>query len=175
MNIVLIGMPGSGKTSIGKKLAVNLNYAFIDVDDLIKRKTQMELQAYIDKFGDEAFLKIEEKTVLDLHVQNCVISPGGSIVYSQEAIHHLKRNSLILFLDASFETLKTRISDVERRGIVFLRRKSYKELFSERRSLYQKYSDRILKIDGLTVEQVIDKITESLNQSQSRTHSKGDS
>ncbi|MFH0748358.1 MAG: shikimate kinase [Candidatus Bathyarchaeota archaeon] len=103
MNIVLIGMSGSGKSLIGRKIAMKLNYEFIDVDDIIQRKTQMDLQGYINKFGDEEFLKFEEKTILDLDVQNCVIAPGGRIIYSQKAINPLKRNSIIIFLDLSLE------------------------------------------------------------------------
>lgn len=163
MNIVLIGMPGSGKSSIGKKLAMKLNYEFMDIDDLIERETQMDLQDYIDRFGDEEFLNIEEKTVLDLDVQNCVIAPGGSIVYSQKAISHLKRSSLIIFLDLSFEALKSRIKDLSKRGIVYLKRKSYEELFYERRVLCQKYSDITLEIDDLTMEQVVERINERLD------------
>lgn len=165
MNIVLIGMSGSGKSLVGRKIAMKLNYEFIDVDDIIQRKTQMDLQGYINKFGDEEFLKFEEKTILDLDVQNCVIAPGGSIIYSQKAINHLKRNSIIIFLDLSLEVLKSRIKDVDRRGIVYLKRKSYEELFNERLALYQKYSDITIKIDNLTIEQVIQRISQNLELS----------
>lgn len=163
MNVVLIGMSGSGKSSIGQKLATDLNYEFIDVDDLIIRKTQMELQDYIDKFGDAEFLRIEEKTILDLDVQDCVIAPGGSIVYSQKAINHLKKNSIIIFLDLPLEALQSRIRDPDKRGIVYLRRNSFEELFNERRVLYQKYSDITLSLDGLTIEQVVERINKILN------------
>ena len=162
MNIVLVGMSGSGKSSIGRKLAVKLNYEFIDVDDIIQRKTQMDLQDYIDRFGDEEFLQLEEKTVLDLTVQNCVIAPGGSVIYSEKAINHLKRNSIIIFLDISLEVVKSRTKDVETRGIVYLKRKSYEELFTERLALYRQYSDATVKIDDLTIEQVIQRVSQSL-------------
>jgi shikimate kinase len=163
MNIVLIGMPGSGKSTIGKKLAKKLNYEFVDVDDLIVRDTQMDLQSYIDRFGDEDFLRVEEEAVLDLDVQNCVIAPGGSIVYSQKAISHLKKNSVIIFLDLSVRTLESRITDPDKRGIVYLRKKPYEELFHERRVLCKKYSDITLDVDGLTVEQVVRRIGERLS------------
>jgi shikimate kinase len=161
MNIVLIGMPGSGKSSIGRKLAMSLSCDFIDGDDLIKSKTQMNLQDYIDRFGDEEFLKLEEKTILDLNVQNCVIAPGGSIIYSQKAINHLKRNSIIIFLDLSFN-IWSKIRGLDKRGIAYLRKKSYKELFDERLALCQRYSDLTLKVDGLTKEQVIQRIKQNL-------------
>ena len=125
----------------------------------------MDLQGYINKFGDEEFLKFEEKTILDLDVQNCVIAPGGSIIYSQKAINHLKRNSIIIFLDLSLEVLKSRTKDVDKRGIVYLKRKSYEELFNERLALYRKYSDITIKIDNLTIEQVIQRISQNLEPS----------
>ena len=132
VNIVLIGMSGAGKSSIGKELAITLNYKFIDIDDLIKIRTQMELQEYIEKFGDEEFLKIEKKTILDLNVENCVIAPGGSIIYSQKAMNHLRRNSLVIFLDLSLKALNSKTINLDDRGIVYLSSKSYEELFNER-------------------------------------------
>ena len=158
MNIVLIGMPGTGKSMIGKKLAKNLNHDFIDIDTLIKRKTKMGLQDYIDKYGDEAFIKIEEETVLNLNIENSIIAPGGSIIYSEKAINHLKKNSFIIFLDISLEALKYQVKNIDNRGIVYLRKKSYEELYNERHSQYQRYADITLKINNLTTEQVIKRI-----------------
>jgi len=163
MNIVLIGMPGSGKSTIGEKLARKLNYDFVDVDDLIIRDTGMDLQDYIDKFGEEEFLNIEEKTVLGLNLQSCVIAPGGSVVYSQKAINHLRRDSLVIFLDLSLKIVKSRIRDLDRRGIVYLRKKPYEELFHERRVLCKKYSDITLDVDGQTAELVVRRISERLD------------
>ena len=163
MNIVLIGMPGSGKSTIGEKLARKLNYDFVDVDDLITRDTGMDLQDYIDKFGEEEFLNIEEKTVLSLNLQSCVIAPGGSVVYSQKAINHLRRDSLVIFLDLSLKIVKSRIRDLDRRGIVYLRKKPYEELFHERRVLCKKYSDITLDVDGQTAELVVRRISERLD------------
>jgi shikimate kinase len=122
----------------------------------------MDLQDYIDRFGDEDFIRFEEKTILKLNVQNCVIAPGGSIIYSQKAINHLKRNSIIVFLDLSLEVLKSRTKDVDKRGIVYLKRKSYEEVFYERLPLYIKYADITIKTDNLTIAQVIHRISQKL-------------
>jgi shikimate kinase len=149
MNITLIGMAGAGKSTIGKALAKRLDYTFIDVDRLITEKTGMPLQALIDKRGDSALLRFEEEAILGLEqVDNCIISPGGSVIYSEKAMRHLKNISKIVFLDAPFRSIVKRIPNARRRGIVGLRDRSLKELFEERLVLYNKYADFSIKIRG---------------------------
>ena len=122
----------------------------------------MELQEFIDRFGDEAFLQCEEQTILELNVEHCVIAPGGSIVYSEQAIDHLKRTSVIVFLDVSLDVLQARTNDVESRGIVYLKSKSYAELFDERQGLYRAYADITVPLDDGTLEQAITSIRQRL-------------
>ncbi len=149
MNITLIGMAGAGKSTIGKALAKRLNYTFIDVDSLITQKTGMPLQSLIDKQGDSALLRLEEEAIVGFEqVDNCIISPGGSVVYSEEAMRHLKGISKIVFLDAPFRSIVKRIPNARKRGIVGLRDRSLKELFEERLVLYNKYADFSVKIRG---------------------------
>jgi len=149
MNITLIGMAGAGKSTIGKALAKRLNYTFIDVDRLITGKTGMPLQALIDKQGDFALIRFEEEAILGLEQRdNCIISPGGSVIYSREAMRHLKEISKIVFLDAPFRSIVKRIPNARKRGIVGLRDRSLKELFEERLILYNKYADFSIKIRG---------------------------
>src|SRR3989344_5472152 len=106
MNITLIGMPGVGKTLIGKELAKKLDYNFIDVDEIMEKNSGFKLQRIIDLFGEDEFLKTEEKTVLELgELDRAVISPGGSVVYCEKAMKFLKRTSKVVFLNASFETI----------------------------------------------------------------------
>ena len=149
MNITLIGMAGAGKSTIGKALAKRLNYTFIDVDRLITGKTGMPLQALIDKQGDFALIRFEEEAILGLkQLDNCIISPGGSVIYSREAMRHLKEISKIVFLDAPFRSIVKRIPNARKRGIVGLRNRSLKELFEERLILYNKYADFSIKVRG---------------------------
>ena len=162
MNVVLIGMSGSGKSVIGRLLARELSYTFIDVDDLIERKIQMHLQEFIDTFGDEDFIKLEEETIVELNIQRCVIAPGGSCIYSQKGMDHLKKDSIIVFLDVSLEVLQSQITEIEKRGIVYLKRKSYDELFEERLPRYHQYSDITVRTDSLKVEQIIEQIKRSV-------------
>jgi shikimate kinase len=149
MNITLIGMAGAGKSTIGRALAKRLNYTFIDVDRLITEKTGMPLQDLIDKQGDSALIRFEEESILGLgQLDNCIISPGGSVIYSREAMKHLKEISKIVFLDAPFRSIVRRIPNARKRGIVGLRDRSLKELFEERLVLYNKYADFSIKIRG---------------------------
>jgi len=147
MNITLIGMPGAGKSTIGRALAQRLNYTFIDVDYLIKEKAGMTLQTLIDKQGDFALIKFEEEAILKLEqVDECVISTGGSVVYSVQAMEHLQKVSKIIFLDAPFRSIVKRIRNTRNRGIVGLRDRSLRELFEERAILYRKYADFSINI-----------------------------
>jgi shikimate kinase len=162
MNITLIGMAGAGKSTIGRVLAKQLGYTFIDVDLLIKENTGMPLQALIDKQGDLALIKFEEEAILRLNqVDSCVISPGGSVVYSEKAMQHLKEISKIIFLNAPFRIIIRRLPNVRKRGIVGLRDRSLKELFEERMILYQKYADYSIKLKGKeSIQETVRKIIE---------------
>ena len=147
MNITLIGMPGAGKSFIGKKLAKKIKYKFIDIDERIKKKTKLSLQYIINNLGEDKFLDIEEKTILELgDFNNCIISPGGSVIYLPKAMKFLKKNSIIVFLDVSFEIIKKRITNQETRAIIGLKKKTLKTIFNERLILYKKYADITIKI-----------------------------
>lgn len=160
MNITLIGMAGAGKSTIGKALAKRLNYTFIDVDRLITEKTGMPLQDLIDKQGDSALIRFEEEAILGLgQLDNCIISPGGSVIYSKEAMKYLKNISKIVFLDAPFRSIVKRIPNVRKRGIVGLRDRSLKELFEERLILYNKYADFSIKLRGKeNIQGLVDRV-----------------
>lgn len=162
MNITLIGMAGAGKSTIGRALAKCLGYTFIEVDHLIKESTGMPLQTLIDKQGDSALIRFEEEAILRLgQVDRCVISPGGSVVYSEKSMEHLKKISKIIFLDTTFRSIARRLPNARKRGIVGLRDRSLKELFEERMVLYQKYADFSLKLKGKEkVPEIAEKIVE---------------
>lgn len=146
MNITLIGMAGAGKSTIGMALAKKLGYSFIDVDPLIEKKSGMSLQALINTRGDSALINFEEQLVLELEeTENCIISPGGSVIYSDKAMKHLKKVSKLVFLDPPFKSIVKRIPNAKERGIVGLGEKSLKEIFDERIVLYRRYADIIIK------------------------------
>ncbi|SET09012.1 shikimate kinase [Methanococcoides vulcani] len=147
MNITLIGMSGVGKTTIGKLLSKKLGYGFVDVDDLIKKRIGTSLQSFIDNSGDAAFLELEEQVVLDLEpLESCIIATGGSMIYSEVAMEHLRSISTVVYLDAPFGRIARRI-EPSKRGVVGLKEKSLKELYHERKVLYEKYLDVHIKIE----------------------------
>jgi len=162
LNITLIGMAGAGKSTIGRALAKHLGYTFIDVDHLIREKTGMPLQTLIDKEGDLAFIRFEEEAILRIEqVDRSVISSGGSVIYSEKAMTHLKTISKIIFLDTAFRSIAKRLPNARKRGIVGLRDRSLKELFEERVVLYQKYADFSIKLNGKeNIQEITEKIIE---------------
>jgi shikimate kinase len=163
MNITLIGMPGVGKSFIGRSLAERLNCRFIDIDEIIEGKAGKKLQKIIDEDSEKRLLELEEKTILDLgRIGDTVISPGGSVVYSKKAMEYLKNNTFIILLNDSLENIKKRINNLENRGMIGLKGRSFEELFEERWGLYIKYADLTINIDGLDINAIIDEIVQQI-------------
>lgn len=139
-------MSGAGKSLVGKELSKTMKYNFIDIDETIEKKNNLNLQKLIEKIGKKQFLKLEERAVLEIgKTDNLVISSGGSVVYSEKAMHLLKTISKIVFLDAPLNDIKSRISDFSTRGIVGLE-DGLEKLFNERLQLYKKYADITIKV-----------------------------
>ncbi|AHI28319.1 shikimate kinase [Marinobacter similis] len=150
-NIVLIGMPGSGKSTVGVLLAKRLGMGFVDTDLLIQEQVGRTLQAIVDEDGYQALRYVEEQVLLDLDVSAKVISTGGSAVYSDRAMQHLKANGVVVFLDIPLELVIKRIGDHSARGISRRPDQSLEALFEERFALYRRYADIV--IDGAGQDQ----------------------
>jgi shikimate kinase len=140
-NIVLIGMPGAGKSTLGVILAKRTSRAFVDTDLLIQNTQHKTLQYIINHKGYIALRKIEEEVLLDLDAKNTVIATGGSAVYSTAAMEHLKKNGKVIFLDVSLPVLRRRIGDFSERGIAMDTHQSFSDLFEERSALYHQSAD----------------------------------
>lgn len=162
MNITLIGMPGSGKSYIGKKIAQKIGYKLVELDSLIEQEHKLPLQGVLDKLGESIFIEVEGQNAIH-HTKtgdDLVISPGGSIVYSDKAMEHLNKVSKIIYLKTDFHTIKKRVGD-KPRGIVGLKNKKLEELYEERTALYEKWAAATIAADT-DPEKIIDYIVKSL-------------
>ncbi len=148
MNLTLIGMPGVGKSRVGKALANGLSYSFLDIDLMIEQQQGKTLQEIINDVGEEAFLDSEEKIIVSLSPTNAIISPGGSVIYSSPAMDHLKDISTVIYLSAPYKTIEKNILNLETRGIIGLKEKGLLGLYNERVPLYEKYADIRIDVRG---------------------------
>jgi shikimate kinase len=156
-------MPGSGKSTVGVILAKQCARDFIDTDVLIQTSEKRSLQDIVDREGYMALRRIEEKTLLGISLKNHVIATGGSAVYSEAAMNHMKSHGFIVFLDTDLPTLKARIHDLESRGIAMSPGQSIDDLYKERMPLYRKYADIVVDCGRLTHEEISAKILEELS------------
>lgn len=161
-NIVLIGMPGSGKSTVGPLLAAQTGRRFVDTDALIEERHARPLQDIVDSHGHTGLLDIESAVLLDLDVENHVVSTGGSAVYGEQAMAHLRTKGFIVFLDVSLATLEARIPDFSTRGLAKRPEQSFADLFAERNRLYHHYADITIECDPLTPAEVCARIVAAL-------------
>ncbi len=153
-NIVLIGMPGAGKSTIGSSLGKRIEMQFIDTDLIIEGNEKKTLQDIIDRFGGKKFIQIEESVIRSLILRNYIIATGGSVVYSSDSITHLKKNGIIIYLKLSYEEIKKRLFNIKSRGITMDKDQSLKDLYEERVPLYEKYADIIIDCSLKSVNEI---------------------
>lgn len=163
-NIILIGMPGAGKSTVGVILAKRTSRDFLDTDLLIQTAQGRSLQEIVDTDGYLALRKIEEEALLGLSLHHHVIATGGSAAYSDAAMSYLKSKGVVVFLNVDIPTLRARLHDFDTRGIAKRPDQSFAELFEERFTLYTKYADVIIECGKLTQEEVSRRIVEELNR-----------
>ena len=161
-NIVLIGMPGCGKSTIGVILAKTLGIGFVDTDLIIQQRENRLLQDIIDKNGIDFFLDCEAEAVKTVECDNVAIATGGSVVYREDAINHLKNDGKIFYLDVPLDEIKKRLSNISTRGIAAKKNDSIENIFAEREALYKKYADEIIDLTGCTVEKAVEMISNKI-------------
>lgn len=158
-SIVLIGMAGAGKSTLGALLAEALGFSFTDLDDYILEKEQKTIQQIIDDKGEEVFLQIEKRRMREIDLTQRVVAPGGSIVYHPGLMEFLRQHATIVYLDDSLENIEERLKGVvESRGIVGLRGKSLRQLYNERKHLYSSYADITVSCRGKPREELLGEI-----------------
>ncbi len=161
-NIVLIGMPGAGKSTIGVILAKSLLFDFCDTDLSIQKETGESLCDTIFRIGIGEFIKLEEAVICQQEFFNSVVATGGSAVYGEKAMGKLKENGTIVYLKVSPQELQSRIKNIHTRGIAMKEGTTISELYSERAPLYEKYADITIECDGKTAEECVDLIIEKI-------------
>lgn len=161
-NLVLIGMPGSGKSTIGVILAKNLGMEFTDTDILIQSEEERTLQEIVNSQGHMVLREIEERVLLGVDCTNTIIATGGSAAYSAPAMMHLKENGIIIFLHADLTALRNRIRNYETRGLAKRPDQSFQDLFDERLELYNQYAEIIIESSTINQERVVELISERL-------------
>ena len=163
-NIVLIGMPGAGKSTLGIVLAKILNYNFIDADLVIQNQCDKTLQKLIDACGPEGFIQVENQILSDLTAERSIIATGGSAVYSDEAMKHLSGIGRIVYLQISYDELKRRLHDLQERGVVLKGGigMSLRELYDERKPLYERYAEVTVNVDDLSITAAARKVADAL-------------
>ena len=159
-NIIFIGMPASGKSTVGVVVAKRLGYDFIDTDLLIQKHENRLLKEIIADVGNEGFLAIENQVNREVEAEHAVISPGGSVIYCKEAMEHFKEIGTVVYLQVSFETIDARISCAKNRGVVLKEGQTLHDLYEERTKLFEKYADYVVSEEGLSLEDTIDKVLE---------------
>lgn len=157
-SLILIGMPGAGKSTLGVLLAKHLAKDFVDTDLLIQLEHRKTLQDILHARGFMALREEEEKILLDIHYPNHVIATGGSAVYSAAAMQHLKQFGPVIFLDVAMETLEQRINDMNARGIARAPQQTFADVYAERRPLYLQHANLVINCDGKNQDELVEDV-----------------
>lgn len=157
-NIVMIGMPASGKSTIGVLLAKRLGYSFVDVDLVIQEQQGKLLKEIIAERGQSGFLEVEEETNAGLEVKKSIIAPGGSVIYGQRAMEHLSEIGTVVYLKIGYEDLEARLGNLKDRGVVLKDGMTLRDLYEERIPYYEKYADVTVDETGKGFGEIVDEL-----------------
>ena len=157
-NVILIGMPGAGKSTIGVILAKIKGMNFIDSDLVIQEKTGKLLKDIIEDEGVNGFIKVENDINSSISVNNCIIATGGSAIYGEEAMTHFKETGTVVYIKLDFDTIDNRLGNIKQRGVLLKEGQNLKSLYTERCPLYEKYADIIVEASGMDIEEVVENI-----------------
>lgn len=161
-NVILVGMAGAGKSTLGVLLAKALGMDFVDTDILIQRQEGCLLPELIERKGIDGFFAIEEAVVAGADLRGCVVATGGSVVYSERAMAALKARGTVVYLSLPFEEIQRRVTNITTRGVVMKRGRSLRDAYEERLPLYQRYSDLTINCAGKDIETCVTEMAEGL-------------
>lgn len=163
-NIILIGMPSCGKTTIGTELSKKIGYGYIDSDSVIVAREGMRLPQIIEAKGREGFLDIEAKVNSELCANRCVIATGGSVIYRDYAMQKLRALGKVVYLELTYETVENRIGNLKERGVAIKEGFTLRDLYEERKVLYERYADISVKLDGKTISESVEAVAKAIQQ-----------
>ena len=163
-NITLIGMPGAGKSTIGVVLAKVLGYQFLDSDLLIQKQEKRRLSEIIEEEGDKGFKDVENRVNASIEAENTVIATGGSVVYCEEAMEHLKSIGTVVYLKLSLNALSKRLGNLKGRGVLLREGQTLTNLYEERTPLYEKYADIVIDEEGKDLEASLEILLKTLKE-----------
>ena len=169
-NIVLIGMPGCGKSTVGVLLAKALGMAFVDTDVVFQAKEGRKLQNIIEEIGIDGFLKKEEGVVLGLSCDKTVIATGGSVVYGKDAMADLHQNGSVIYIQLPYKEIERRLSNLATRGVTLREGQTLKDLYDERVPLYEREADVIFDASGCTIDQTVHSIVKKIEAMNGENH-----
>ncbi len=161
-NLILIGMPGAGKSTVGVVLAKRLGRPFVDTDLLIQTRAGRLLQQILDTEGPAAFRRLEEEVLLELETEGAVIATGGSVVYGERGMAALRRGGTVVFLDLPLPLIEERVRDMDRRGLVMEPGETLADLYRRRLPLYRRHADLTIPCGGKRVEEICREVEAAL-------------
>lgn len=157
-NIILIGMPGAGKSTVGVVLAKKMGYCFIDSDLVIQEQTHKLLHEIIREKGQEGFLEAENRINASIEADRAVIATGGSVIYGDEAMAHFKGMGTVIYLRLSYKTLENRLGDLHERGVALKEGQTLEELYEERIPYYERYADITINCERKRIREIVAEI-----------------
>ena len=163
-NIVLIGMPGCGKSTVGVVLAKAMGYRFADADLVIQEREDRLLSEIIEQEGLDAFLEIENRINASLDYQKTVIATGGSAIYGKEAMKHHKETGIVVYIHLPYEEIESRLGDLTKRGVAIHKGQTLRDLYNERLPMYREQADIIIETEGLTIAETVWNVRERIMQ-----------
>lgn len=163
-NLILIGMPGCGKSTVGVVLAKTMGYRFLDSDLVIQEQEDRLLCEIIEQDGLEGFLETEDRINASINIKKTVIATGGSVVYGKNAMRHYKETGIVIYIELPYEEIKNRLGDLTRRGVAMRQGETLFELYEERKPLYEQYADITVHVEKMNISETALKIKELVNE-----------